>query len=105
MDTYVPNTKDANLIALNYFVARRDQDGAVLAWDRLRTFKTTTRERFPYVDHLVSIGMPQAAWEIFSSNNKVDASGFFNPGFETDPMNGGFDWRFTSEQRCDSVAA
>ena len=96
MDTYVPNTKDANLIALNYFVARRDQDGAALAWDRLRTFKTTTRERFPYVDHLVSIGMPQAAWEIFSSNNKVDASGFFNPGFETDPMNGGFDWRFTS---------
>jgi len=96
LDTYVPDTKAANLIALNYFVDRRDRGGAALAWDRLRTFRTTARERFPYIDHLVSIGMPHTAWEIFSSASKGDTSGFFNPGFETDLMNGGFDWRFTS---------
>ena len=94
MAAYVPNTKDGNLIALNFFVAKNSQDGATRAWDRLRTFKTTVRDRFPYVDYLVWLAMPHTAWDIFSFGGSAETSNFFNSGFESEPMNDAFDWRF-----------
>lgn len=109
MSTHVPNTKDANLTALNYFISQKSERGAALAWAKLKTFETKPQERFGYVEYLVSLGRPHEAWQIFSFPSVQSTAVIFNPSFETEPMNGGFDWRFASwehsEARRDSTAA
>jgi tetratricopeptide (TPR) repeat protein len=110
MSTHVPNTKDANLLALNYFVSQKSDAGAALAWSRLETFDSQPSERFIYIDYLVNNGRPHEAWKIFIFPSEPSAAAaFFNPSFETEPMNGGFDWRFNStehaEARRDTVTA
>jgi tetratricopeptide (TPR) repeat protein len=92
---YVPNTSRANLAAVNFFVSRNDKEGADLAWQRLKSFETKTQERLKYVEYLVSIGKPREALDVFAPASSV-AGAFFNAGFETEMMNGGFDWHFTS---------
>ncbi len=93
MSTHIPNTKDANVMALNYFISQKSEEGAALAWERLKTFETKPPERFGYIEYLVSLGKPQEAWKIFSP---PAAAAVFNGSFETEPMNGGFDWRFSN---------
>ena len=121
MSTLVPNTRDANLTALNYFVGQKSERGAALAWAKLRAFRTNLPERFRYIEYLVSVGNPHQAWEIFSYALVPEQPGsagpgeggagslIFNPSFETEPMNGGFDWRFSAtehaEARRDTSAA
>src|SRR5215470_15291428 len=56
MSTQVPNTKEANLIALNYFISQKNEPGAELAWSKLKTFTTNPPERFSYIEYLVSKG-------------------------------------------------
>ncbi len=97
MSTHIPNTHDANLTALNYFVSRKSERGAELAWAKLKTFMTKAEVRFPYEDYLVSLGKPHDAWHVFSFPSAEPASLVFNPSFETEPMNGGFDWRYSKE--------
>lgn len=105
--THVPNTKDANLMALNYFISKKSERGAELAWARLKTFETAVPERFPYTDYLIGLGRVHDAWQIFSFP-KPPAS-FFNGSFETETMAGGFDWRISStddaEARRDTTVA
>jgi len=105
--THVPNTKEANLTALNYFVSKRSERGTGLAWARLKTFETTVPERFPYIDYLVSLGKPHDARAIFSFPNPPVP--FFNGGFETESTQGAFDWRIQSsddaEARRDTLVA
>jgi hypothetical protein len=100
MAVHVPNTKDANLAALNYFVTQKAEEGAALAWAKLKTFETKPQERFLYIDYLVSIGKPREAWDVFSSESTVGEAGtatsLYNGSFEIEPMNGGFDWHFGS---------
>ena len=108
MSTNVPNSKDADLTALNYFIAQKSEHGAALAWAKLKTFETKPQERFPYIDYLVSLGKPHDASEVFSYPAKPSGL-LFNASFETDPMNGGFDWRFGTtdhaEARRDTTTA
>jgi len=102
MSTQVPNTKEANLFALNYFVSQKNETGAELAWSKLKTFTTNPPERFSYIDYLVSIGKPHDAWDVFIFPSAESASLVFNASFETEPMNGGFDWRFGSTEHADA---
>jgi tetratricopeptide (TPR) repeat protein len=105
--THVPNTRQANLISLNYFISKESERGAALTWARLKTFDTPVPERFPYITFLKSINKSREAWQIFSFPNPPVA--FYNGGFENESMQGGFDWRFTStddaEVRRDTTAA
>src|SRR5438093_1763180 len=107
MATHVPNTHDANLTALNYFITQQSEKGAALAWSKLKTFETAPQERFPYIHYLIASGKPHEAWAVFLHPQPAGESGreaageggqalnlVFNPSFETEPMNGAFDWRF-----------
>ncbi len=94
MTTHVPNTKAANLTALGYFMGQSSELGASLAWTRLQTFETETRERFGYVNYLVNLGQPHTAFEVFDPD--ADIMEISNGDFERNPMNGGFDWRYSS---------
>jgi tetratricopeptide (TPR) repeat protein len=104
MSVHVPNTKDANLVALNYFVTQKSEDGAAVAWSKLKTFETKLQERFGYVDYLVSLEKPHQAWEVFSYGLAAREAGatnsLYNGSFEIEPMNGGFDWRFASSDHA-----
>jgi hypothetical protein len=109
MATHVPNTKESNLVAMNYFISQKSESGAALAWAKLRTFTTKPPERFGYVDYLVTIGKPHEAWKVFTYPATESTPIVFNPSFETDPINGGFDWRYAStddaEARRDTTTA
>jgi len=95
--THVPNTKAANLLALNYFIGQGSEVGADLSWDRLKIFNTRTQERFEYFNYLLSRGQPHVAYEVFVHAMDEDRiAGVFNGGFEQTPMNGGFDWQISS---------
>jgi len=100
MATHVPNTREANLIALAYFMARQSPRGAELAWSRLKAFETKPQERFPYIDYLIGLKQPQQAWEVFAAGlADKDTSGnppFYNGNFDSEPLNGGFDWRYST---------
>jgi hypothetical protein len=100
MSTHVPNTKDANLTALNYFISQKSERGAALAWAKLKTFETKPPERFLYIEYLVSIGKPHDAWNIFSPASSTVT--FFNSSFETEPLNGGFDWRVSTSENAEA---
>ncbi len=109
MSTHVPNTKDCDLAALDYFVGRKSERGTALAWAKLKTFETKRLERFNYTDYLVEIGKPHEAWSVFSHPAIGDASPagvaadnlIYNPSFETEPSNGGFDWRITPNDHAE----
>ena len=100
MTTHVPNTKAANLTALGYFMGQSSELGASLAWKRLQTFETETRERFGYVNYLVNLGKPHAAFEVFDP--AADIMEISNGDFERNPMNGGFDWRYSSWEHAEA---
>ena len=101
MTTHVPNTHVANVTALNYFVGQKSERGAELAWSRLKTFNTKPAERLGYIDYLVSLGKPHDAWNIFVFPSGPETSLFYNPSFETVPINGGFDWRFVTTENAE----
>jgi tetratricopeptide (TPR) repeat protein len=108
MSTDVPNSKAADLTALNYFIGQKSEHGAELAWDKLKAFETKPQDRFAYLEYLVSLGKAHEAWEVFSFPGKPQGL-LFNPSFETEPLNGGFDWRFAitehAEARRDTTTA
>ena len=100
MATHVPNTKDANLIAIGYFMGQDSELGTELAWSRLRIFETRPQERFRYVDYLVNKGQPLDAYTVFAAAGQPGE--VFNGDFERNPMNGGFDWRLSSWDQAEA---
>jgi tetratricopeptide (TPR) repeat protein len=102
MSTHVPNTKDADLTALNYFINHKSERGALLSWTKLKVFETAPQDRFPYIEYLVSLGKPHDAWDAFSFPASAADGLLFNPSFETEPLNGGFDWRFASTEHAEA---
>jgi hypothetical protein len=115
MTTHVPNTHDANLTALNYFITQKSEKGAALAWSKLKTFETTPQERFSYIHYLIASGKPHEAWAVFLHPQPAGETGreaageggqasnlLFNPSFEIEPMNGAFDWRFSSTEHSEA---
>jgi tetratricopeptide (TPR) repeat protein len=102
ISTHLPNTKIANLTALNYFISKNSEEGASLAWTRLSTFQTTPQERFAYVDYLASLKKQDEALTIFLIGETRERSLIYNGSFETEPLNGGFDWRFSSNENAEA---
>jgi hypothetical protein len=102
MATHVPNTKQANLIALNYFLSQQNEHGAEVVWAKLRAFNTRQQDRFRYVDYLVTIQKPREAWNVFMFPAAESADPIFNASFETEPSNGGFDWRFATSDQAEA---
>jgi tetratricopeptide (TPR) repeat protein len=100
VSTYVPNTKDANLIALNYFVSKKSERGSQLSWARLKTFETAVPERFPYIGFLHGLNKHREAVQIFSFPKP--AVPFYNGGFETEPLQGGYDWRIATSDNAEA---
>jgi tetratricopeptide (TPR) repeat protein len=100
MSTHVPNTRSANLIALNFLVSQKSDRGAELAWSKLKTFETTRQERMAYVDYLVSLGRSNEAWKVFMFPSEAPSAFIFNRSFESEPMNGAFDWHFASTEHA-----
>jgi Flp pilus assembly protein TadD len=102
MSTHVPNTHAANLTALNYFISQKSERGAGLAWSKLRTFETRREERFNYIEYLFTLGKPHEAWSVFNHGTAGETGSgvIFNPSFETEPMNGAFDWLFANSERA-----
>lgn len=92
MDVYVPETKDASLTALRYFILRENDTGAALAWERLSEFGSEPSERMAYVNYLIGKQQSAPAYEVFLAGD--EDPGFFNGGLEAELLNGGFDWRF-----------
>jgi hypothetical protein len=102
MSTHVPNTKDADLTALNYFIAHQSESGAALAWTKLKVFETTPQERFAYIEYLIAKGKPHEAADVFMFPGSAAGMSFFNASFETEPINGGFDWRYASSEHAEA---
>jgi hypothetical protein len=102
MSTHVPSTKDADLTALNYFIAHQSESGAALAWTKLKVFETKPQERFNYIEYLIARAKPHEAADVFMFPASADATPFFNASFETEPVNGGFDWRFASSEHAEA---
>jgi tetratricopeptide (TPR) repeat protein len=100
VNTHLPNSKRANLTALNYFISKQSERGATLTWARLKTFETTVPERFPYINYLISLGRPHDAWQIFSF--PMPPVAFYNGSFETESLGGGFDWRISSNDDAEA---
>jgi Tetratricopeptide repeat len=92
MDVYVPDTKNADLTALGYFILRENDAGADLAWERLRAFETGPADRMAYVNYLITRRRNVRAYEVFLAGE--EGPGVFNGGMEAELLNGGFDWRF-----------
>jgi hypothetical protein len=110
MSTHIPNTKDADLTALNYFIGQKSEGGAALAWTKLKVFETRPQERFNYIEYLVGLGKPREAFDVFAFPAAASSLPLiFNSSFETEPYNGAFDWRFSStdhaEARRDTTTA
>ena len=102
MATHIPNTHDANLTALNYFISVKSERGAELAWQKLRTFTTKLPERFAYIDYLLSVRKVRDAWNVFMFPASDSDNLIYNGSFETEPLNGGFDWHFASTDRAEA---
>jgi hypothetical protein len=100
MSTDVPNSKDAALTALNYFIGQKSERGAELAWNKLKTFETKPQERFGYIEYLAALEKPHDAWAVFSYPAAPEL--LFNASFEADPLNGGFDWRFSTNDHAEA---
>jgi len=100
MSTHVPNTSAANLTALNYFVTQKSERGAAIAWSRLKVFQTKRPDRFYYAEYLINLGKPHEAFDVFMYPDKKPPGNLFNPSFESEPMNGGFDWRFSISEHA-----
>jgi tetratricopeptide (TPR) repeat protein len=97
VETHVPGKREANLEALDYFVAQEIEPGAVLVWERLEDEETTPRQRLGYVEFLVNAGKPHEAYAVFGNGmDPEDLEGVYNGDFETEPISGGFDWQYTS---------
>ena len=107
MSTDIPNTHDADLIALDYFILKKSSQGAALAWNRLKAFDTKPQDRFTYVNYLIGAGQPRQAWDVFAtglSNPSPDSNPpFFNSGFESEPLGGGFDWNISSSDDAEAL--
>jgi tetratricopeptide (TPR) repeat protein len=101
LSTHIPNTHDANLTALDYFISHQSERGADLAWAKLKTFVTNVPDRFHYIDYLVSLNRPADAWQVFSYPAAESAAPFYNPSLETEPIRGGFDWRYETNDHAE----
>lgn len=107
----IPDTAPANLSFLNFALERKDYTAAARAWGRLMedtapSFQAASA--FPYIDALMQAGQVSEAGRVWHQamvkgglpaepgGRTTDANRIYNGGFESNLLNGGFDWRALS---------
>lgn len=109
----VPDSFQANLRALDFYVQRGDLDPAAQAWERLlrnpvpRGFSLTASNSFAYIDALLGNGRVAEAQRTWLQALRIQSGSRFgetyqqnpsmnlvhNGSFEEEILDGGFDWR------------
>ena len=109
LTTVLPDAPEENWGAIQFFVQAREPLAAMAVWRRLTarhdSFPASTA--FPLLDMLIATGHANEARLVWNQAlqaagvpRQSDAAGslVWNGGFESEPLDGGFDWRiFPSE--------
>jgi len=101
----LPDGPDENWGAIQFFVQAREPLAALAVWRRIAAHHDSfpAAEAFPLLDMLIATGHVDEARVVWSqalqaagAPRQSDAGGslVWNGGFENDPLDGGFDWRF-----------
>jgi tetratricopeptide (TPR) repeat protein len=100
----LPDQQDDNWAAIQFFVETRESVPAMAVWRRIAAHHQNfpVSNTFPLLDMLLETGGVAEAQTVWSQSlsaagveAKTDSGGslIWNGGFETEPLNGGFDWR------------
>ncbi len=106
VDRVLPPSSSVLLDAIDYFVARKENDAAVASWEKLAGLGQEVRlaRSFDLIQNLIDANRLHDADRVWRQAltlagrpNEAEAGGslIFNGGFEHDLVNGGFDWRQT----------
>ena len=101
----LPDRPDENWGAIQFFVQAREPLAAMAVWKRIAAHHVSfpAAEAFPLLDMLIATGRVDESRVVWSQAlqaaavpRESDAFGslVWNGGFENDPLDGGFDWRF-----------
>lgn len=101
----LPDGPDENWGAIRFFVQAREPLAAMAVWKRIgaRHDSFPASDAFPLLDMLVATGHVDDARIVWNQAlqaaalpRESDAAGslVWNGGFENEPLDGGFDWRF-----------
>ena len=105
--TVLPDGADENWGAIQFFVQAREPQPAMAVWKRIAAHDASfpASETFPLLDMLIATGHADDARAVWNQAllaaavpREADASDslVWNGGFEKEPLDGGFDWRFRS---------
>jgi tetratricopeptide (TPR) repeat protein len=102
----LPSDTEAEWQALDFFADLRETDAGLATWERLATISKgkplDLKRVFPFLDELIAQGRVADVERVWSEaltashwpeTPPEDHSLIWNGGFETDPANGGLDWR------------
>ena len=105
LKTVLPDEPDENWGAIQSFVQAREPLAAIAVWKRIAAHHDSfpAADAFPLLDMLIATGHVDEARVVW--NQALQAAGVpresgasgslvWNGGFENDPLDGGFDWRF-----------
>lgn len=100
----LPNQTGYYLMALDYFLAQRQTDAALIVWNQMLVLKPTPKmaDVVPLINGLIGQEQVEDALRVW--RQALQATGWprdeagdsplvFNGGFEHDLLNGAFDWR------------
>jgi hypothetical protein len=101
----LPDGPDENWGAIQFFVQAREPLAAMAVWKRIAAHHDSfpAPDAFPLLDMLIATGHVDEARVVWNQAlqaaavpRESDASGslVWNGGFENEPLDGGFDWRF-----------
>jgi len=101
----LPDGPDENWGAIQFFVQAREPLAAMAVWKRIAAHHDSfpAADAFPLLDMLIATGHMDEARVVWNQAlqaaavpSESDASGslVWNGGFENEPLDGGFDWRF-----------
>jgi tetratricopeptide (TPR) repeat protein len=104
LKTVLPDEREQNWGAIQFFVQAREPMPAMAVWKRIAGHGTSfpISDAFPLLEMLIGIGHVDDAETVWSQALqaggmalKPDPTGslVWNGGFEQEPLNGGFDWR------------
>lgn len=107
----LPATSTSYLIALTYFLSQKQDDAALVVWERLIKLgqPIEMNQAIPMVNQLINddrVAEAQTAWREalqatrWRHQESDDGSAIFNGGFEYEVADGGFGWR---EERVSGV--
>lgn len=113
----LPDKRDQNWGAVQFFVQAREPVPAMAVWKRIAGHQERfpVSDAFPLLDMLIDTGHgddAQTVWSealeaagIGTKQDSTNGSLVWNGGFEQEPLNGGFDWRIApiagAEMRLD----